>query len=91
MSAGLESVLELALAGLFVLCIAGALVCQVLAMRHKTPEALKYMHKDSLFKNKELVYNEIGMRFIRMQKLFAVGVMLIALAFIALYSSGSAA
>lgn len=87
MSAEWVSVVELVLMGLFAILVMGALACQVLAMRHKTPDALKYMHKDSLFKNKELVYTETGMRYIRAQKLLAVGIMLVCIAFLALYGN----
>ena len=87
MSAEWVSVVELVLMGLFAILVMGALACQVLAMRHKTPDALKYMHKDSMFKNKELVYTETGMRYIRAQKLLAVGIMLVCIAFLALYSN----
>ncbi|WP_147301067.1 hypothetical protein [Aestuariispira insulae] len=82
--------LEIALGGLFALFVLGALVCQLLAMRHRTEDAMKFMHKDSMFKHKELVFTPEGMRYIRLQKKLAVGVMLVSLAFALLYSNSNA-
>lgn len=63
---------EQVLFGLLALLVFAALGCQVLAMRHRRKEWLQFVHKDSLFRNKEMAYSETGMRYIRAQKKIAV-------------------
>lgn len=52
----------------FVVTIVTVLVLQVLALRHKREHGSAYILKDSLFKHKDLVYTEQGMKFIELQK-----------------------
>jgi hypothetical protein len=59
-------------AAVFVVTILAALVLQVLAFRHKREHGSAYMLKDSLFKHKELVYTDEGMRYINWQKRLAM-------------------
>lgn len=59
-------------AAVFVVTILAALVLQVMAFRHKREHGSAYMLKDSLFKHKELVYTEEGMRYINWQKRLAM-------------------
>lgn len=54
------------------LLILGALGCQVAAMFFKRKDWMQFIHKDSMFRHKELVFDETGMRFIRAQKWIAV-------------------
>jgi len=58
--------------GIFAVTVLAAMVLQILAFRHKREHGSAYMLKDSLFKNKELVYTETGMRYINMQKKLAM-------------------
>jgi len=58
--------------------IFAALVCQVLAMRHKHENWLHFAYKDSLFRNRKMAYNETGMKFINIQKGISVAVVLLA-------------
>lgn len=59
-------------AAVFVVTILAALVLQILAFRHKREHGSAYMLKDSLFKHKELVYTDEGMRYINWQKRLAM-------------------
>ncbi|WP_259781465.1 hypothetical protein [Aestuariispira ectoiniformans] len=54
-----------------------ALACQVVAMFHKRKDWIHFIHKDSMFRHKELVFDETGMRFIRAQKWIAVAAVVI--------------
>ena len=76
------SVLMLVAIGLFAATVFAAMVLQVLAFRHKREHGSAFMLKDSLFKNKELVYTEAGMRYINLQKKLA---MICTLVIIALF------
>lgn len=57
----------------FIATVIAAMVLQVLAYRHKREHGSMYMLKDSLFRHKELVYTEEGMRYINWQKRLAMG------------------
>ena len=59
-------------AAVFVVTVLAAMVLQVMAFRHKREHGSAYMLKDSLFKHKELVYTEEGMRYINWQKRLAM-------------------
>jgi len=59
-------------AAVFVITVLAAMVLQVMAFRHKREHGSAYMLKDSLFKHKELVYTEEGMRYINWQKRLAM-------------------
>lgn len=52
----------------FALTIFAAIVLQFMARRHRRPDAFHYQFKDSLFRQKELVFTERGMRYINLQK-----------------------
>ncbi len=58
--------------GIFAITVLAAMVLQILAYRHKREHGGAYILKDSLFKNKELVYTEAGMRYINLQKKLAM-------------------
>lgn len=64
-------------AAVFVITVLAAIVLQILAFRHKKEFGSAYMLKDSLFRHKELVYTEEGMRYINWQKRLAMGCTLI--------------
>ncbi|WP_420548250.1 hypothetical protein [Curvivirga sp.] len=55
--------------------IFAAVACQFFAMRHRSKDWLQFVHKDSMFKNKDLAYTETGMKFIRAQKYLAIAAM----------------
>ncbi len=59
-------------AAVFVVTVLAAMILQVMAFRHKREHGSAYMLKDSLFKHKELVYTEEGMRYINWQKRLAM-------------------
>ena len=68
---------ELSAAGMaaaivFFVAVFLAIGLQILAFRHKREFGSAYMLKDSLFKNKELVYTPEGMRYINLQKKVAM-------------------
>ncbi len=61
--------------GLFILLgilVFAAIGCQFMAFRHKSENWLQFVHKDSMFRNKSMAYNETGMKFIQAQKYLAV-------------------
>ncbi|WP_425407512.1 hypothetical protein [Hwanghaeella sp.] len=60
-------------AAVFVITILAAIVLQILAFRHKREYGSAFMLKDSLFRHKELVYTEEGMKYINWQKRLAMG------------------
>lgn len=60
-------------AAVFIATVIAAIVLQLLAFRHKKPMGSAFMLKDSLFKHKDLVYTEEGMRYINWQKRLAMG------------------
>ena len=62
------SPVAIAAAVVFFVAIFVAIGLQILAFRHKREFGSAYMLKDSLFKNKELVYTPEGMRYINLQK-----------------------
>lgn len=64
----------------FLVTIVTVLVLQVLALRHKREHGSAYMLKDSLFKHKDLVYTEEGMKYIELQKKVASYGMLLIVA-----------
>lgn len=68
----------------FAVSIFIAIGLQILAFRHKREFGSAYMLKDSLFKNKELVYTERGMRYINMQKKVAMICTVIVIALLVL-------
>lgn len=55
----------------------GALACQVVAMFFKRRDWMHFIHKDSMFRHKEMVFDEKGMRFIQAQKWIAVAAVLV--------------
>ena len=69
--------------------IFAALACQVIAMRHRSKDWIQFVHKDSMFKNKDLAYTETGMKFIQAQKYLAIAAMLTGL-ILAVISSNAA-
>ena len=60
-------------AAVFFLTVIGAMILQVMAFKHKREHGSAYMLKDSLFRHKELVYTEEGMKYINWQKRLAMG------------------
>lgn len=60
-------------AAVFVVTVLAAMILQVLAFRHKKEFGSAYMLKDSLFRHKELVYTEQGMKYVNWQKRLAMG------------------
>ncbi len=66
------TVIMMIAAGVFAVTVFAAIVLQLFAFRHKREYGSAYMLEDSLFKNKELVYTEAGMRYINMQKKLAM-------------------
>lgn len=60
-------------AAVFIVTVVAAMVLQILAFRHKREHGSAYMLKDSLFRHKELVYTEEGMRYVNWQKRLAMG------------------
>ena len=60
-------------AAVFVITILAAIVLQIMAFRHKREYGSAFMLKDSLFRHKELVYTEEGMKYINWQKRLAMG------------------
>jgi len=53
-------------------CIFAALACQFIALRHKSKNWLQFVHKDSMYKHKQLAYTETGMKYIQAQKYLAI-------------------
>lgn len=64
--------LQVAAGAVFFVMLLYVIGLQFLANRHRREGYQAYMLKDSLFRNKELVFTEEGMRYIRRQKLAMV-------------------
>lgn len=72
LAAAEPTVVMLIAGAVFALTIFACIILQIFAFRHKREFGSAYMLKDSLFKHKELVYTEAGMRYINMQKKLAM-------------------
>jgi len=71
--ANVEPTAVMLIAGaVFIITVIAAIILQILAFRHKREFGSAYMLKDSLFRHKDLVYTEEGMRYINWQKRLAM-------------------